>query len=266
MKLSVNPLKPFFLITVFFGLLGCFLTIYNFNRPPSGLVAGTQTEWQTVIGLVIPHHNIPEPLVRKHLARIAIHQQPEEIIILSPNHFCPECPAIATNPNVTKTALALSKSFPGIYTDSELIENEHGIQYPARLLKEYFPNTQITPLIYSAQTDLGLMKKVAARLNNLLSKNILFVASVDFSHETSAKIGLANNQETVSAIVNRENKKLLSFDNEHLDSPAAMIQLTWLVQNRKADQWQTWESAHSALLTNQPQLAGTSYIIGAWVK
>src|SRR3989344_3078584 len=211
-----------------------------------GRIAGVQTEKiSRVRGIVLPHHELAGEIVMRSLERLAQTQDFSHIVIFSPNHFQPDSYTFSTADKIkdlpldTKYLRELKEMDANAVWDQKLLENEHGVLIPAGYLKNYFPRASFLPIIFSPYFNQERLEKMAeeAALKNL---------------------------ETIETIKNRDYQRLFGYGNDHLDSPAAMG--TWMMTTEKleAKNWETWYDSHGAMLTDNPLLNGTSYVIGVF--
>lgn len=240
--------------------------IYINNR--SAQVAGTSGSISKVSGLILPHHDLAREIIIDSLQKITTIQDPQTIVVLSPNHFRPQSYTFTSTFRLGDFPLAqplisdLHSFDPNLVLDADLLNNEHGLTVPMTYLHQFFPEARILPLAVSPFFTPDRLLSYAQKLNHLLPPDTLFVASVDFSHEHQALAAADYNTQTISTIQNFEYSKLYSYNNNFLDSPAAIAVLMHIMQLRGTASWQTWHSIHGATLTSDPILQGTSYVIG----
>ncbi|OGC92890.1 AmmeMemoRadiSam system protein B [Candidatus Amesbacteria bacterium RIFCSPHIGHO2_02_FULL_47_9] len=236
-----------------------------------GRIAGVQTEKiSRVRGIVLPHHELAGEIVMRSLERLAQTQDFSHIVIFSPNHFQPDSYTFSTADKIkdlpldTKYLRELKEMDANAVWDQKLLENEHGVLIPAGYLKNYFPRASFLPIIFSPYFNQERLDKMAGWLAQAMPADTLFVVSVDFAHEKMAEEAALKNLETIETIKNRDYQRLFGYGNDHLDSPAAMG--TWMMTTEKleAKNWETWYDSHGAMLTDNPLLNGTSYVIGVF--
>jgi AmmeMemoRadiSam system protein B len=120
------------------------------------------------------------------------------------------------------------------------------------------------PILFSPFYTPEKLVGLAEFLSEHMPKKTLFVASVDFSHQNLYSKAMENNLESIEAISQFDFQKVQAFDDNHMDSPAAMATLLHIMQERKTTNWETWESLHGAEILDHPQLQGTSYVVGVF--
>lgn len=240
-----------------------------------GTVAGidTKNENQLIRGLILPHHDLARELFIKSLEKIKKDQQFEVIVVLSPNHFYPESYAFSSSMSLKDFPLArnyleeMRIYDPNIIFDTELVENEHGITIPLTYLKHYFPKAKFLPIIFSPRYSQEKLLSLARWMSKRLPSNTLYVAAVDFSHENMVEKALNYNKESITTIKLFDYPTLFSYEkdnNSHMDSPSSIATLMMIMEQLGSKNWETWYSSHGSLLTNDPVLQGTSYVIGVF--
>jgi AmmeMemoRadiSam system protein B len=76
------------------------------------------------------------------------------------------------------------------------------------------------------------MQKLILALQSISSKNILLVASVDFSHYLSSDIASSKDAETQKYFQNHDYKRIEALSSDYIDSPWTLITfLKYLEQN-----------------------------------
>jgi AmmeMemoRadiSam system protein B len=223
-----------------------------------------------ISGLVMPHHDLARPAIIQALDKFPKNTKYEVIVVLSPNHFRPESTTFTSSVKLFDFKIdreLVGKMVEGVQSvivDEKLVEGDHGVVTPMTYLKEYWPEAKFVPVLVSPFYTPEKLAEMAKWLSENTPKNTLFVASVDFAHENQFTKAMANNQESIEAISSFDFKKLQTFDDNHMDSPAAMATLLYLMQERKTTKWETWESLHGAELLDNPEAQGTSYVVGTF--
>jgi len=236
-----------------------------------GQVSGVSVESENnkIVGIILPHHDLARELIISSLEKF---NEPYQLIfIFAPNHFRPIGPEITTATQLSGLAVddavisKITQKIPSVLLDNQLIEKEHGISIPSGYLTHYFPGAKIVPIIFSAKTSPEQAEKLASVLADFATeRQSLFVASVDFSHEQMDLSGRENNRETIEAISNNDYEKLFTYKDNHIDSPAAAATLLKIMQKLNTNGFEVWHNSHGAILTDNPTLNGTSYVIGVF--
>lgn len=240
-------------------LFAAFVVYVRLDHPRESMPKELQIK-----GFIVPHHDAAKELFHASLEKLKTLSQPEIIVVYGTNHYYP------TSQTYTTTTAILSEYSLGddVFADDERIQKEHSIQTVSPYLQEYFPNAKIIPIIVSARYE--NIEAVAEKVNSFIrifdSEKTLFIASVDFAHDVSLHKGLQKNQESINSIETFNIEEILQYQDDHLDSPLAIVTLLLTMKQMGVSQWQTWHSSHGALISNYPDLNGTSYVIGAFAK
>ncbi len=212
-----------------------------------------------VRGIILPHHDLAKPIFHESLSKFKKEDIPSTIVLYGTNHYFPVGPTFTTTKEV-KDRHKLDE----VFVDDDMISKEHSIQTPSPYLKEYFPDVEIIPIIIGTEYDFYKIDTLSKYLIGVLPKDTLYIASVDFSHNSTVLGGLSKNNESVDAIANFNYQKILSYQDDHMDSPVAIVTFMKTMENLNAKTWETWISSHGGLITNNPLLNGTSYVVGAF--
>ncbi len=257
----------FFLVIIILSIIG-----YHYSLKAKGNVAGTKTEDKIVQGSILPHHNLAHSIISESYQKLSQSSQYSLVVIFSPNHFHPEAAPIITSQYVNDTPVnedlvnQLINKFSFIESDKNLVENEHGIMLQVPYIKQYFPGAKIVPLIFSPVYNSQEIEDISNFLSQNLPPSTLYLASIDFSHESTVEEGLSKNDETIEALKNFDYKTIYNFKNDHMDGPTAAVAFLKSLQKVNSLKWETWHSTHGGLIENDPTIRGTSYVIGIFYK
>jgi AmmeMemoRadiSam system protein B len=208
-------------------------------------------------GIILPHHDLAKPIFHESLEKVKKVQYPSTIVIYGTNHYYPIGP-IFTTTNEIKNELNLKL----LVVNNDRIKKEHSIQTLLPYLNDYFPKSKIIPIIIGTEYDLSKINELGLFLTNTLPKDTLYIASVDFSHNSNIESGLSKNIESIDSISKFNYQKVQSYHDDHLDSPVAITTFMKTMEILNAKKWETWSSSHGGLITNTPNLIGTSYVVG----
>ena len=121
---------------------------------------------------------------------------------------------------------------------------------------------EVVPLILRGDLDSGQVSALARALAPLLDDGTIVVASVDFSHYQSAAEARARDAETLAAMEAMDSQAILSFGDEHLDSPPTVTLVTELMRSLGAGEFQLRQNTNSGDLFGVFRPPVTSYITG----
>lgn len=210
-------------------------------------------------GIILPHHDLAKEIFHTSLTRLRESQTPSTIVIYGTNHYFPEGQTFTTTKEIQS-----KYNLSNVLVDNERIKKEHSVQTLTPYLNEYFPNINIIPIIVSSRYEMGELDSMSKTLIKILPKDTLYIASVDFSHNSTVESGLEKNKESIEAISKFDYQKVLDYHDDHMDSPVAISFFMKTMENLDAKTWETWISSHGGLITNNPLLNGTSYIVGVF--
>lgn len=210
-------------------------------------------------GIILPHHDLAKEIFHTSLTRLKESQVPSTIVIYGTNHYFPESQTFTTTQEIQS-----KYNLDNVLVDNERIKKEHSIQTLTPYLNEYFPNVNIIPIIVSSRYEMSELDSMSKTLIKILPEDTLYIASVDFSHNSTVESGLEKNKESIEAISKFDYQKVLDYHDDHIDSPVAISVFMKTMENLNAKTWETWISSHGGLITNSPTLNGTSYLVGAF--
>lgn len=181
------------------------------------------------INLGITSHHLPNalPLILNFYGKIASTHGPRDVfVILAPDHLEKCTTQVSTSPIGYETPyglLSVDKDLTnefleaGVSIDGECFRGDHSIGAQAVMIKKFFPNAEIVPLVFSSATS----QETVEVIGDILTKNssqVFVLGSVDFSHHNDyAKAESIDNQ-TQNFLENLQSGKLTL---ENVDSPAA---------------------------------------------
>lgn len=210
-------------------------------------------------GIVLPHHDLAKPIFHSSLLKLKNIQTPSTIVIYGTNHYFSDGPIFTTTKEIQD-----KYNLKNVFINNDRIAKEHSIQTTSQYLVEYFPESNIIPIIISSQYNTKEIDDVSNFLIEILPKDTLYVASVDFSHNSTVQSGLEKNEESIAAISTFDYQTILNYKDDHMDSPVAIATFMKTMESLGARTWETWESSHGGLITNSPTLNGTSYVVGVF--
>lgn len=184
----------------------------------------------TLIGGLVPHHNLAGELLSRLLIQLEAHP-PRTVIVVGPNHdnrgqsiiTGRRSWATAFGAVTADQALVAGLAESGLATiDDPSLEPEHAIGALMPYLKYHAPSAAVVPIILHRGVTLAQMNQLAAHLAPLISADTLLIASVDFSHYQTRLTAEANDAETLQAILDFDLDRLLAMGPEHVDSPPSL--------------------------------------------
>jgi AmmeMemoRadiSam system protein B len=251
-----KKLLIFLIVTVFLGIRE--LTT---NKAPV-------SNRQSISGLVLPHHELAKDLIIRAVNKIRIGQNPRFIVVFSPNHFRIQSETFTTAesspdfPVAREVISQLKSAFPSLVIDNDLVSDEHGVKVPIKYLKPVFPGAKYVPILAAPYYTDQILRQMADTITRIMPNETLYVASVDFSHNNLPEPAEKYDSQTINTIRNFDYQNLYKYNDNYLDSPAAMATVMLIMEKLKATNIEVWENSHGAVLTGNRLLKGTSYVTG----
>lgn len=236
-------------------------------------VAGisTRVKTQNIRGIILPHHDLAREYIVASLERISKNQNPKTVVIIGPNHYEPQAAKFISATNVLD--YPVQEEFVNrLYMlqkttlNQAAVENDHSIITPLSYLKNYFPDAEFIPLLAPPYFDTSDISQIAMYLSRSLPQDTLFVASVDFSHNTQAVEASTKNRQSEETIKNFDFETLYQYKDDHIDSPSSIGLLLSTMQRLGSTTWELWYDSHGAFIEDKAALQGTSYLIGVFTQ
>lgn len=240
------------------------------NTPTPSPSVSQQEKSQTISGLVVPHHNIVADRRAKLFAQVrASIEQPETVILLSPNHYEQGGAAIQTTKQAWTTAegdiapaIALITTLETqqlVTAEPTSFDREHGIRLVLGDIRKNFPESNIVPLIFKQSTSREQISQVTDTLAKQCKK-CLVVASVDFSHYQPALLAALHDEGTIDALASRDEQYL--YDNAEVDSPASLVFLARWATMHDTAHFSLIDHTNSGVLASDLDAPTTTHVFG----
>ena len=225
----------------------------------------------TTKGAIVPHHNLAGRYLSGFFTSLS-GRPIKTVVLIGPDHK-------ATSFGTFYSAdVSWNTEFGPVHSDLELVESlvnkgivnknnkllgdEHSIVALMPYFARYIPEVKIVPLVVN-ETKLESIKKYADDIAIHITEGVLVIAAVDFSHYLNIEEVVAKDLETLSAINSRDHAKLLSYGNDHLDSPTSIVLLDLIMQNLGKGKLDVLVHSNSFILTGRRDQV-TSYLIGVY--
>jgi len=227
MKFDINKfiiLIVSLIILITAGIIG---EIYYFKKFSNKGTITNNTQPFIASG-VVPHHLLAEKIIQNFFEYVFSKENPESIILLSPDHFnsgslCKKTSFI--------TLEFRTKDFKTLKVDSFLLKNliekadfcfnnsfvglEHGITNLLPYIKNYSPNTKILPILIPSNISEKQIISLTEAINSIGSSKTIIIASVDFSHYLPPSVAEFHDTKSIRTLINfqREDFKNLEVDS-----------------------------------------------------
>jgi AmmeMemoRadiSam system protein B len=191
-------------------------------------------------GGIIPHHLAASHLIADFFKRLKT-QNPKTILLIGPNHQnSGNTPIITSNENwstplgmvkVNHEMISRINQLDFISHDPEVMRHEHSVTGIVPFIAYYLPETTVTPLILSSTlTTTQLNELIQIIKEQLADPKVVIVAAVDFSHYQTIDKAETYDRETEKALKEFAISEILSYGNEHTDSPMSIAVLLQSLQ------------------------------------
>ena len=222
---------------------------------------------------IIPHHLLAADLVAEFFYNLQ-GKDYETVVLIGPNHFnAGEADFITSSYNwqtpygvleCDEDILRELVQTREVKIEEDALKNEHSINSEVAFIKKIFPKSKFAPIILKPNVTGGQAAILADKLAELSkNKNILVLASVDFSHYKDNLTAQKNDRISLKAISDFDYNAIYDLD---IDSPAAIYALLKFSESKGAG-FSFLNNSNSALLTNQLDLESTtSYVTGYFIK
>ncbi len=218
--------------------------------------------------VIIPHHWLAGHLILGGIRDLAASGDYHRIILIGPNHTNAGNAPIITSDRPWQTpfgrvqpdrkalrALHVPQSEPYVLT------YEHSVAGIIPAVARYLPKAQVVPLILWNDLPPAEVRQLAEELASLMDDHTAIVAAVDFSHYLPTQEARRRDRETLTALEGMDSERVLSYGDEHLDSPATIAAVTDVMRLVGATDFKLRQNGDSSELGGSA-MEVTSYIYG----
>ena len=221
-----------------------------------------------VTGGIVPHDLFVNFIIADFFHRLSL-QNPKTIIILGPNHYEKGHFEALTSlygwntafgvvePDESLTKTLVDKNLVNV--DEEVLPNDHALSALMPFIKYYMPNTKVVPILLSQKLSKEQSEVLADNLSKLVTKDIVIVASVDFSHYLTSRQAKEKDEITSEVMREFDYRKLYTLNSDYLDSPASIGTLLMVMQRLNTTNMDLLYHTNSGELQNNNQVETTSY-------
>lgn len=249
-----------------------FYDAHQFARALAGAQALPPSPMPGARAVIVPHHWLAGHLILATLRDLAAGGTVRRVILVGPNHTGAGNAGVATAALPWQTPFGLLQAdavavqglaAAGLASvDTDAIEHEHSIAGLMPALAYYLPHTTVVPLaVRSGMTDADV-RRLAEGTTPLLDSHTVIVASVDFSHYLTAIEAHSRDRETLEALQSLDSARVLSWGNEHVDSPAALALVLYAMRQAGPTEFHLRENTDSSRSGGVLAPTVTSYING----
>ena len=222
--------------------------------------------------VVVPHHWLAGQLILSSLRDLRAGGEYDRVILIGPDHVRAAGAGAATSDLPWETPFGLLRADQESVSrlsaagaariEPDTLSHEHSVAGIVPAIAYYLPDAEIVPLALRGDLDIGQVRALARALAPLLDDGTIVVASVDFSHYQSAAEARARDAETLAAMEAMDSRAILSFGDEHLDSPPTIALLSEMMRLLQRGEFRLRQHANSGELTGLFRRPVTSYVTG----
>ena len=156
----------------------------------------------SVIGYILPHNPALLGDINKYIGEPKV----DTVVILAPNHQ-----------DEGGHILTLSD-------DKAFVEQEYAWTIYKELFNSIDPRIEVIPYLFRRGLSVAELMNLADTLRDKYpSDKTIFIASVDFSHNTDEKTASEKDQITIGLIKNQNWNELIKLNSSYLDCPECII-------------------------------------------
>lgn len=213
----------------------CFLS----SRGPGSLPTRRRSGDRQTRAIVVPHagYEFSGPIAALAYARVAGERPPETVLVLGVDHHGGGAgPALSDRPWLTPLGptaidheLVRALARPPLAVDEAAHEAEHSIEVQLPFLEYVLPRPRFVPLQVPYASLSALEETAAAVRRGIEGRDVLLVASTDFSHYVPARTAERLDGLAIEAIVARDAARLYATVKEHQISMCGIAPTTVLL-------------------------------------
>lgn len=221
-----------------------------------------------IVGGIIPHHLLPGFMIADFFKTIS-KEKPKTIILIGPNHyergsfkalssdFGWTTPYGNAYPDLEKIDLLVNDNVVKI--DNNVLPGDHAVAGSIPFIKYYIPDAKVVPILLSGFMTLDDVSKLSQSISKITDDNTIVVAPVDFSHYLSVEQADKNDKIILSYIKSFDYSRIMSLNNDFLDSPPSITTLLMVMQTLNAKKISVLQHDNSARVVKNMNEATTSY-------
>ncbi|HBB37686.1 MAG: hypothetical protein UV82_C0008G0062 [Candidatus Magasanikbacteria bacterium GW2011_GWD2_43_18] len=229
---------------------------------------------EKIKGGIVPHHLLAGHLDAQFFESLK-KQHPSTIVLISPDHFSRGNSAVSTAPATWKTPYgkvyadvarvqALAAVTSTITIREDVLAEEHGIYGVIPFIAKSLPGTHVIPLTLKVDITEEDIISLAVFLEDILPKDAVIVASVDFSHYQTSPVATFHDERMTGVIRSFDYDRVGSLE---IDSPPSVRLVMKLMEEYGTQKVAREISLNAADLVGNPDAQNiTSYYTPYFVK
>jgi AmmeMemoRadiSam system protein B len=216
-------------------------------------------------GLLIPHHLLAEDLITTGLERfVSEADEPQVLFLVVPNHAeAGDAVVVMREGAFDGCGMSWRVPEPMVRYDNQILRAEHAVVDIEPIVRDYFPQAVIVPVVVSNRAALSELESLAGVIESCAAR-FAVIASIDFSHYLTSSEAEVKDAETLQVIKARDYASLLGFGNDHLDAPAALTVFLQVMDGLGARGFERLDHTNSGELSGDRNASVTSYLVGVF--
>lgn len=221
-----------------------------------------------ITGGIIPHHLLVSFVIADFFSKLSA-QKPATIILLGPNHYEKGNFKALTSlydwdtsfglvhpDNSTINSLINSNL---VKVDEETLPNDQALSTIMPFIKYYLPDTKVVPILISGALTKDESEVLANKLSSFVTKDVIVVSSVDFSHYLTSSQAKEKDKITLQVIKEFNYRQLYLLNSEYLDSPPSIGVLLMIMRKLGTAQMDLLYNSNSGEIQQDNFIQITSY-------
>jgi len=240
----------------------------TFNEGVTQTAKANKLSSYHISGGIIPHHLFPGFILTDFFNRLTT-QDAKIIILIGPNHYEKGNFKVLTSLYAWDTPFgkvepeeSIINKFiksDAVKVDEEVLPNDHAVAGMMPFIKYYLPNTKVVPLLISGHTTQKEVEVLARNLKNVMNKDTVLVAPVDFSHYLTNAQAKEKDKISLEVLKNFDYRQLFTLSNDYVDSPPAIATLLMVMQMLETTKMDLLFNTNSGELQKDDYIETTSY-------
>jgi AmmeMemoRadiSam system protein B len=141
----------------------------------------------------------------------------------------------------------------------EMIDNEHGQLVHMPYIEHYFPDTKVLSIVIKElRDDEGITRAVEEIYSEVKDFNILFIASIDFSHYLSLESANEKDEFTRDYLTNNNTYTMMHLSNDYIDSPSTYKMFIEFLNRQNETKTLITNHSNSAIIMEDVRMTETT--------
>lgn len=143
--------------------------------------------------------------------------------------------------------------------DEETLPDDHALSAIMPFIRYYLPEAKVIPILISGGLTKEDSEVLANKLSSFMTKDVIVVSSVDFSHYLTNSQAKAKDETTLQVMKEFDYRKLYLLNSDNLDSPPSIGILLMVMQKLGTRQMDLLYHSNSGEIQQDNFIQTTSY-------